>query len=79
MFLAMREEVVERLLAIDEPRPHLVGMIGCTGFRGESIPVERAPRPSGSSGYTSWARLRVGANALLRVPLWRYRLRRNHA
>ncbi|HQR68873.1 MAG TPA: hypothetical protein PLB02_15905, partial [Thermoanaerobaculia bacterium] len=67
MFVALRRDLVEELLAFPARRPFLVAMIGCTGRPTVSIPVERSPRPAGRSAYSSLARLRAGASAVALV------------
>jgi glycosyltransferase involved in cell wall biosynthesis len=64
LYVAMNRQMLERVLALDNPRPHLVAMIGCTGLPVASIPVRRAERPAGRSAYTSWGRLEVAWQAL---------------
>ena len=58
IFVAMNRRVIESLLAMEEPRPFIVAMIGCTGLTQVSIPVERVPRESGRSAYNTRARIR---------------------
>jgi hypothetical protein len=69
----MSRELVERLLAFDDPCPFVVAMIGCTGLPTLSIPVERSERSTGTSSYSFWKRLKVGCLAISRVPIWKYR------
>jgi len=73
LFVAMNREMVERLLAFDDPRPFVVAMIGCTGLPTLSVPVERSERSIGTSSYSFWKRLKVGCLAISRVPLWKRR------
>jgi len=68
-FVAIRREVVERLLLLDGPEPFIVPMIWCTGAAASSVPVERAFRESGGSGWSEWRRLRAAWNAFSWV-LW---------
>jgi glycosyltransferase involved in cell wall biosynthesis len=58
IFVAMNRVMVTRLLASGGPHPMIVAMIGCAGLPMASIPVTRAQRQTGSSAYTSWARLK---------------------
>ena len=64
LYVAMNRQMLERVLALDNPRPHLVAMIGCAGLPVVSIPVRRAERAAGRSAYTSWDRLGVAWGAL---------------
>jgi glycosyltransferase involved in cell wall biosynthesis len=72
LFVAMRRPLVDCLLAAGAGRPHLVAMIGCAGLPLASTPVERTPRPSGHSSYTSLRRLRSATDAFW----WALRRRR---
>ena len=65
LFLAMNQRMMARLLAYTERGPSVLAMIGCTGLRLTSIPVERAPRKSGRSGYSPWRRVRLGLLTLV--------------
>lgn len=58
-FVAIRREVVERLLLLEGPEPFIVPMIWCTGFPSSSVPVERARRESGRSSWTQRRRMRA--------------------
>ena len=78
MFVAMKRPLADRLAACEEPAPFLVAMIGCTGARTTSIPVERDRAEGRTSGYTPWMRLRTGLSALAQVARWRRRLRVHH-
>jgi glycosyltransferase involved in cell wall biosynthesis len=73
LFVAMNRQMVERLLAFDDPHPFVVAMIGCTGLPTLSVPVERSDRPLGKSSYSFWKRLKVGCLAIGRVPIWKRR------
>jgi glycosyltransferase involved in cell wall biosynthesis len=64
LYVAMNREMIKRVLALDNPRPHLVAMIGCAGLPVVSIPVRRAERTAGRSAYTSWDRFEVAWDAL---------------
>lgn len=75
MFVAMRRELVDTLLAWEVPEPFLVCMIGCSGLPMASIPVVRFSRKAGHSAYSSWMRLKTGCSALLWGLRWRLRLR----
>ena len=68
-FMAIRREVVERLLQLEGPEPFIVPMIWCTDFPSSSVPVERAFRERGSSGWSEWRRLRAAWHAFAWV-LW---------
>jgi len=79
MFVAMRREIVDALLAMEVSRPFLVEMIGCTGLPLASLPVVRSQRPSGHSAYTSWMRVRMGCARLLFSIRWRLGPKRHMA
>ena len=51
-------EVAGELLRLDEAHSSLVGLLFWVGFRREEVPYERAPRPSGKSGWTIHKRVR---------------------
>lgn len=68
-FLAIRRDVVERLLLLEGPEPFIVPMVWCTGFPSSSVPVERAFRKSGSSGWSELGRLGAAWSAFSWV-LW---------
>lgn len=65
MFLVMTRAARHRVLALDDPRVHVVAALARVGARVESAPVLRRRRPAGSSAYPSWARLRVAVRAIL--------------
>ena len=72
VFVLLSRDAVERVLALRGPAPAVVAMIGCTGVRAVSVPVERAQRPATStSAYTEMMRL-VSAFRALRWA-WLYR------
>jgi glycosyltransferase involved in cell wall biosynthesis len=82
LFVALRREVVERLLEFRDPNPYVVGLIGRTGSPLVSIPVERLPSPDSATNYTGWMRLRLAGRALLAVtpgPIHRLPLLGNRA
>ncbi|MEW6231237.1 MAG: glycosyltransferase family 2 protein [Chloroflexota bacterium] len=79
LFVAMNRQMVERLLAFDEPRPFVVAMIGCTGLPLASIPVLRSQRLSGHSAYTLWKRFMTGCLAISWVLTWKWRRNRQVA
>jgi glycosyltransferase involved in cell wall biosynthesis len=62
-FVAMRREVVDRLLRLEGPEPFIVPMIWCTGLPTSSVPVERAVREGGTSAWSEWRRLRATFHA----------------
>ncbi len=73
LFVAMTRRLAESLLHFDVPDPFLVGMIGLTKLPLTSIPITRAARLHGKSGYNPWRRMRTGLR-LLALVLW-YRRR----
>ena len=72
--------MVARLLELREltptRAPALVAMIGCTGLKTVSLPVERARRPVGSSAYSTARRARSGLQVLAWAIAWKLRGRR---
>jgi glycosyltransferase involved in cell wall biosynthesis len=78
MYVAMTRAVADRIAATREARPFVVAMIGCTGVPTTSVPVRRDRSPGDRSGYGGLARLRTGVSALVRVAVWRRRLRVTH-
>jgi glycosyltransferase involved in cell wall biosynthesis len=67
IYVAVSRRMVEALLAYNESRPYLVGMIGCTWLPVTSIPIERVVRPMGKSSYTALSRLVIGLGAIFRA------------
>lgn len=57
MFFALRRSLVEEILRHDVPHPFLPSLVGLSGRRFATVPVERAVRPSGGSAYSGTARL----------------------
>jgi hypothetical protein len=75
MFVALSRPLVDRVVALRDRAPYLVAMIGCTGLPSTSVPVARSSAPGRRSSYTSLGRMRLASSALLRIPVWRLRLR----
>lgn len=67
LFLAARRAAIDRVLALDDPKLHPVSGLARVGATMISVPVERATRDGGGSGYSWWRRLRVAASALAAV------------
>jgi hypothetical protein len=67
IFVLMSRRMVNALLSMPTSTPWIVSMIGCTGLRATSVPVKRAPRTEGRSGYSSFARLRTAARGIICV------------
>jgi glycosyltransferase involved in cell wall biosynthesis len=65
MFLALRQPLVEEILRNDVPQPFLPSLVGLSGRRFVTVPVERAPRPGGGSAYSRAARLLRAARELV--------------
>jgi glycosyltransferase involved in cell wall biosynthesis len=76
LFVLLRRPLVERLLELSGPPPHVVSMIGLSGLRMRSIPIERVERPSGSSAYVAHQRIAAAMRALGWGFLWRWSLLR---
>jgi hypothetical protein len=78
MFLALRRPLVEEILRSDVPHPFLPSLVGLSGRRFVTVPVERATRPQGGSAYTRAALLMRAARELVfifRHRAWRVRRR----
>ena len=78
MFLALRHPLVEEILRNDVPHPFLPSLVGLSGRRFVTVPVERATRPEGGSAYTRAALLLRAARELafiFRRRAWRVRRR----
>ena len=73
MFMALNRSMLERLAAFNPPGLFLVAMVGCADLPIASIPVERAPRPIGSSAYNWAGRLKSGWRAITWVLAWKLR------
>ena len=76
LFMAMRPNVVERLLSLDGPEPSINSMIWCTGLPMTSIPIVRTPRAVGVSSYSGWKRVRAAWRAFAWILWWKTRLPR---
>ena len=74
-YVLLSRRMVARLLemrALTSGRsPALVAMIGCSGLKAASLPVERARRPVGSSAYTPARRARNGLQAITWALAWK--------
>jgi glycosyltransferase involved in cell wall biosynthesis len=82
LFVALRREVVDRLIEFRDPNPYVVGLIGRTGSPLVSIPVERPASLHSATNYTCWMRLRLACRAILAVtvgPIHRLPLLGNRA
>lgn len=78
-YVLLSRRMVDRLLemraAVPGRTPALVAMIGCSGLKTLSVPVERARRLDGRSTYSAARRLRSGFQALAWATSWRLRKR----
>ncbi len=78
-YVVLSRRMVARLLEMSSLMPGrppaLVGMIGCSGLKTASLPVERARRARGSSAYTTGRRIRSGLQALSWAIAWKLRER----
>jgi glycosyltransferase involved in cell wall biosynthesis len=61
---ACTRKVRDALLALDESNSSLVGLLIWLGYRRVSIPYDRAPRPSGRSGWTLRKKVRYLVDSL---------------
>lgn len=65
LFCVMRRELAERIVGLGDRTVHPVPAAARLGARIESVPVQRRPRPGGSSSYLATGRLGVAARALV--------------
>ena len=68
MYVALRCDMIQHLLARREKTPFVVAMIGTSGMAVASVPIHRSPRPSGHSCYSGRTRLKA-ALAAVRIAL----------
>lgn len=71
IFVAMKREMVEKLLKFHSPRPFMTAMIGLTGLNVKSITVKRNVRATGKSRYSTWNRLVIGVMAIVWTIYWK--------
>ena len=71
LFVLLTREATDRLLRMPGRDPYVVAMIGCSGLRVTSVPIERAPRPIGRSAYPFRGRVRAAWRALRWTIAWR--------
>lgn len=64
LFVAMTRRMVDRVVALRESDPYVIALMARTGLTMSSIPVERAARTSGVSGYTFAQRARLAWRAV---------------
>jgi glycosyltransferase involved in cell wall biosynthesis len=64
MFFALRRPLVDEILRHDVPHPFLPSLVGLSGRNFVTVPVERQPRPSGESAYSTTALLLRAAREL---------------
>ncbi len=64
LFVALERVMIEHLLDCRDPDPYVPSLIGRSGLRLASVPVERAASPDGRSGYTVRGRLRLAMRAV---------------
>lgn len=70
-YMVARRSVIETILHMRIARPHLVTMLGISGARMASLPVERSSRSLGTSGYSNWMRVKLGIEAVYLAVRWR--------
>ena len=70
-YVALRRSVVDRLCAMPAGPQTMVAMIGFAGRSVTSVPVERAPRPVGTSAFSFRQRLSLAVGTLV----WAARMR----
>ena len=71
IFVAMKREMVEKLLKFHSLRPFMTAMIGLTGLPVKSITVKRNVRATGRSRYSTWNRLVIGVMAIAWTIYWK--------
>lgn len=73
IYVLMTRKLIRRLLKFEVKNPYIISMIGLTGLRTTSIPIERSVRDVGVTSYSSWMRIKLGSSAVF----WslKYRLR----
>ena len=64
LYVALSPEMRHRVLAIHDPRPYLIELMGRSGLTLRSIPVERRRTEAGESAYTPAGRIRIGLAAV---------------
>lgn len=64
LFVALRREMVDALLAFQHPDPYVIGLMARTGLPMRSIPVQRSQNRLGESGYTFRKRWALAVRAL---------------
>lgn len=64
LFFVAPGEMKPLLLGMNPRRPFVQAMMGATPIPKMSLPTERDRRPSGTSSYSSWARLKAGFRAV---------------
>lgn len=62
---AIDERARGALLAAASPGDYLVAVIGALGLSTQTVPVRRAPRPAGASGYAGWKRTGYAARMIV--------------
>jgi glycosyltransferase involved in cell wall biosynthesis len=71
LFLAARRPMIDRVLALGDPKLHLVSGLARVGASITSVSTEREPRKTGESGYAWWQRIVLAGGALVDVtPLY---------
>jgi len=64
LYVLVSRRAARRIVAQVRGRASVVAMAGLCGLPMTSVPVSRAPRPSGASAYSSFGRLRSGLAAI---------------
>jgi polyisoprenyl-phosphate glycosyltransferase len=75
MFMALRHPLVQWILRHEVSRPFLTAMVGLSGRRFVTVPVDRVRRPQGRSSYSSIGRLATAVRELTFALRYRARLR----
>jgi hypothetical protein len=71
LFVLLTREMIDRLLDMPGDDPYVVAMIGCTGLPMTSVPIQRAPRRSGASAYSSRGRVAAAWRAVRWTLAWK--------
>ncbi len=82
-YVVLSRRMVERLLEMRSltpgRTPALVAMIGSSGMKTASVPVEREPRPRGRSAYSTFGRVRSAVHAFRWAVAWKLHRRGSKA
>lgn len=72
LFVLLNRRLIDRIAATQRPRISILAVIAASRSSCHSIPIERAPRPSGRSAYDARRRWRKGIGSLWQMALARH-------